>query len=299
MSASSPRLTGIVEDVLRGVGEQNAREHLRDVLHVDQQAHAALLRQMHGLAAGGLAHELHVIGGAPDLVGAGDVGGAHARDRHRVVLDVLLRLKLVEGLVDGVLARAVGRIVFGRRPVAEVALLPAHRDRAGVHHPLHPSQARRLEAVVHPEDVEAHDLVRITLTRSEAVGQVDEPVRLDLEHRPHHVVEPGHVAADQRHLLRHGRKRRHGVRIQIHARHRLAATDEPTHEPGADEPRAADHQYRHGALLSSPARVSQRACPCPNRPAAPRRGRRASLPRCRDTSGSSDHPIARGARPRA
>src|ERR1700730_2051892 len=120
----------IVERVARGIGQQDAREDLRDVLDVDQQAHEALARKMHRLAAGGVAHELHVIRGAPDLVGAGDVGGADARDRHRVVLDVLLRLKLVEDLVHGVLARAVWGIVLGRQPVAEVALLPAHRDRA-------------------------------------------------------------------------------------------------------------------------------------------------------------------------
>src|SRR3989449_9988883 len=95
-----------------------------------------------------------------DLVGPGDVGGAHARDRHAVVLDVLAGLELVEDLVHRVLARAVRRIVLVHQPVTEVALLAAHRDRARVHHTLDAGQARGLEALVHAEDVPAHDPVR-------------------------------------------------------------------------------------------------------------------------------------------
>src|SRR2546422_8640838 len=93
-----------------------------------------------------------------DLVGPGDVGGAHARDRHAVGLDVLARLELVEDLVHRVLARAVRRIVLVHEPVTEVALLATHRDRARVHHALDAGQARGLEANVHPQDVEAQYL---------------------------------------------------------------------------------------------------------------------------------------------
>src|SRR5207245_8899394 len=96
-----------VESVARGVGPQHAGEHLGDVLHVNQETHEPFLGKVHRLAARGLRHDLHVVHRATNLVGTGDVGRTHARDRHAVVLDVLARLELVEELVHRVLARAV------------------------------------------------------------------------------------------------------------------------------------------------------------------------------------------------
>src|SRR2546427_4000588 len=162
----------VVEVVAGRVGQQHTGEDLGDVLDVDQEPHETLARKLHGLAPGGVDHERHVIRRAADFVRAGDVGGAHARDRHRVVLDVLLRLELVEDLVDGVLARAGGRVVLGHLPGAGGALLPPHPDRARGDHALGAAHPRGLEAVVHPQDVPAPDLMRGPLPRPQPRGPI-------------------------------------------------------------------------------------------------------------------------------
>ncbi len=234
----------VVEMVAGRVGQQHPGEDLGDVLDVNQQAHQPLLRKVHRLAAGGVDHDLYVVRRPAHLVRPGDVGGAHACDRHAVVLDVLLRLELVEDLVHRILAGAVGRVVLLYRPVTKVTLLATHRDGTRVYHALHAPQAGGLEAVVHPEDVEAHNLVRVALTRSQAVGEVDEPFGLHLQHGPHHVLELRDVPAEHRRLDRYVAEG-HRARVQVHAHHRFAARDQALDEPGPDEARRADHQYRH------------------------------------------------------
>ena len=200
---------------------------------------------MHRTAARGVDHDLHVVDGAADLVRPGDIGRTHADDRHAVVLDVLPGLELVEDLVHRVLAGAVHRIVLVHQPVAEVTLLTAHRDRARVDDALDAGQARGLEAVVHAEDVEAHDLVRIALAGAETVGEVDEALRLDVEHRAHDVLELRDVAPDHGGADRHaGERGRAGV--QVHADDRFPARDQLPDEPGADESGCADDQDGHG-----------------------------------------------------
>ena len=226
------------------IGQQHAREDLRDVLHMNEQAHLTLLGKMNGLAAGGARDELHVVGRATDLVGARDVGRADARDRHPVVPDVLAGLELVEDLVDRILARAVQRIVLGDQPLTEVTLLAAHRDRARVHDALDAAQAGRFEAVVHSEDVEAEHLVRIPLARPDAVCEVDDPVGLHLEDDAHDVFELRDVTTNDPDLIGEARERRRAG-VEIHADDRLACRDQASDESWTDESRPADDQCRH------------------------------------------------------
>ena len=197
----------------------------------------------------GVRHDLHVVDRAAYLVRSGDVGRAHADDRHAVVLDVLPGLELVEDLVHRVLAGAVDRVVLVHEAITEVALLAADRDGAGVDHTLDAGQAAGLEDVVHPEDVQPHDLVRVALASAEPVGEVDHAFRLHVEDRPHHVLELGDVAADHRGADRHAAERG-AAGIQVHADHRFAAVDQPLDEPGADEAGRTDHEYRHGCYSS-------------------------------------------------
>jgi len=91
----------------------------------------------------------------------------------------------------------VDQNAYVKQPETAGTRMPAHeRWHAKVLKELVTSQPRGLEAVVHPEDVQTHDLVRVPLTRPEPVGEVDEPIRLHLEHGPHHVLELGDVPAD-------------------------------------------------------------------------------------------------------
>src|SRR3989449_304462 len=70
-----------VEMMAGGVGHQHAGEDLRDVLHVNQQAHEPLRWKVKGAAASGLGHDLHVVRRAADLVRPRDVGGPDAPGR--------------------------------------------------------------------------------------------------------------------------------------------------------------------------------------------------------------------------
>jgi hypothetical protein len=146
--------------------------------------------------------------------------------------------------VHRVLARAVRRIVLGDRPLAEVTLRAADGQRARVHDARDTGEARRLEAVVHPEDVEAEHLVGIALAGADAIREVDEPVRLDVEDDPHDVLELRDVATDDRDPAgRLGERRRAG--IEVHADDALAARHQASDEPRTDESRAADDEDRH------------------------------------------------------
>src|SRR5262249_3914895 len=132
-----------------------------------------------------------------------------------------------------------------------------------------PGQARGLEAVIHPENVQAHDLMRVALAGAEAVGEIDDPLRLDVEHGAHHVLELRDVAANDRRADRHAAERRRAG-IQVHADDLLAARHEAPDETRADEAGRADHQYRHGA---TPAWLTaRRSCASRPRTSRTRRG---------------------------
>src|SRR6266581_4513054 len=236
-------VSGFLTAALVGEGDPRVRDEPAHDVRQLTQAHRDAARVVEAVA-GGVDHDLHVVDGAADLVRPGDIGRTHADDRHAVVLDVLPGLELVEDLVHRVLAGAVHRIVLVHQPVAEVTLLTAHRDRARVDDALDAGQARGLEAVVHAEDVEAHDLVRVALAGAETVGEVDEALGLHVEHGPHHVLELRDVPADDGRADRlAGERRRSGV--QVHAHDRFAARDQPLDEPWADEAGRPDHQHRH------------------------------------------------------
>ena len=132
-----------------------------------------------------------------------------------------------------------------------MALLAAHRDRAGVDHALDAGQPAGFEAVVHAEDVEPHDLVGIALAGAEAVGEVDDALGLEFQHGAHDVLELRDVAAHDRRADR-GAVEGDRTRIQVHTHHRLAARDQLADQAGADESRRAEHEHRHGGLPKLP-----------------------------------------------
>jgi hypothetical protein len=161
--------------------------------------------------------------------------------------------------VHRVLAGAVDRVVLGGEPLAEVALLAAHRDGAGVDDTLDAGQPAGLEAVVHAENVQLHDLVGIALAGAEAVGEVDHAFGLDLEDEAHHVLEVRDVAAHHRTadgLAVEG----DGARIEIHAHHRLAACDQLANEAWSDEPGGAEHEHRHVDLSLADGLIVAQTC---------------------------------------
>ena len=101
-----------------------------------------------------------MVDGAADLVGASDIGGTDAGDRHSVLLVVVLGLEFVEDLVHGVLVAAVAEIVLGDRSVAEMFLHAVDGERAGVDHAVDSEELRGLETIVHAQDVELGGDVR-------------------------------------------------------------------------------------------------------------------------------------------
>src|SRR5207244_11354119 len=91
---------------------------------------------------------------AAALVGAGHIGGGDRRDLHSVFLAVILRLPFIEDLVHRVLQMAVLEIVFIDDAVAIEFLLAADRYGARIDDPVAAREPRRLEAIVHAQDVE-------------------------------------------------------------------------------------------------------------------------------------------------
>src|SRR5262245_46312610 len=93
--------------------------------------------------------------------------------------------------------------------------------------------------------------MRIALAGPEAIGEVDDALRLHVEHSAHDVLELRDVAAHDRRADRHIVERR-GAGIEVHADDRLAARDQLSDEPWTDEAGRADNQDggRHGTLPS-------------------------------------------------
>jgi len=87
--------------------------------------------------------------------------------------------------------------------------------------------------------------MRIALTGAEAVGEVDDPLGLHVEHRAHHVLELRDVAAHHRRADRHAGERR-GAGIQVHPNDLLAARHQAPDESRADETGRTEHEHRHG-----------------------------------------------------
>src|SRR5205085_5284008 len=124
--------------------------------------------------------------------------------------------------------------------------LAANRKRAGIDHPVDAGEARRLEAIIHAEDVELEGDPRRVLA-AEPIGEIDDPRRLGVRHCRHDVVELADVAADHAHLLAVIGGIR-GRRVDVHADDFLAALRHQWYEAAADEAGAAEDQDRHGFL---------------------------------------------------
>jgi hypothetical protein len=75
-----------------------------------------------------------------------------------------------------------------------------------------PEQARRLEAIVHADDVDLHGRVRRIV--ADEVGKVDDAFRLGCVHRGHDFVELSDISAYGGHLSAEiGKRVRTGIRI--------------------------------------------------------------------------------------
>ena len=128
--------------------------------------------------------------------------------------------------------------------VAVEFLLAADRQRAGIGDPVAAGEPRRLEAIVHAEDVELERDARRVLA-AEEIGEVDDPFRLGLGHRRHDVVELADIAAHDPHLLAVVGEIG-GLRVDVHADDLLAALGEKRNKAAADKAGAAEDQDRHG-----------------------------------------------------
>ena len=89
---------------------------------------------------------------------------------------------------------AVTEIVLGHDAVAVEMLLAADRQRARKHDPVDPAQARRLEAIVHADDVELGRDMRGVLA-AEKIGEIDDARRFRGDGDRHDIVELRDVAA--------------------------------------------------------------------------------------------------------
>ena len=157
-------------------------------------------------------------------------------------------MEFVEPFVHGVLAGAVHRVVFVGQPVPEVALLPADRDGAGIDHPVDAAQTRRLEAVVHPQQVQLHGEVGAVFAAAQQVSQVDDTVGLGLNDSADDTGEIGNVPEDHSDLVAESGKGS-GAGVDVHANNLFTPFHQSADNPGANESGAADNQNRHYCLL--------------------------------------------------
>ena len=190
-----------------------------------------------------------MVGGSPHFVGPGHVGGPDAGDGHAVDLVELLGLELVEPLVHGILAGAVHRVVLIDHPVAEVGLLSADGDGAGVGHPVHPGDTGRLEAIIHAQDVQLHGEMGRVVAAAQQIGQVHDAVRLGVHDGRNHVLKLHDVAAHDLYLVSEFAEVR-GSRVDVHHEDLLAALDQPGNNPLSDKAGAAQYQGCHISLLT-------------------------------------------------
>ena len=160
-----------------------------------------------------------------------------------VFLAVILRLPFVEDFVHRVLHMAVAEIVLVDDAVAIKMLLAADRERTGIGDASDPAQPRRLEAIVHAEDVELERDPRRIFAAKE-IGEVDHPLGLRRDHRRHDIVELADIAAHDPHLFAKALVIG-GAGVDVHADDFLAALRQQRDETAPDEAGAADHEYRH------------------------------------------------------
>ena len=145
---------------------------------------------------------------------------------------------LVENLGGGVDAGAHAQVVLVEGAVAEEGLTAVNGERAGVGHALDIAHARRLEAVVHAEDIQPHGVVRVLGVRdavrphAEQVGEVEDAVRLALDHGANHVIHERDVAAEELQLVADSGDRGR-VGVDVHAGDLVAALEETSHDARA------------------------------------------------------------------
>jgi len=163
--------SGIVGGVLRPVGKQHPRQRFGHVFDVNDAAHGVGVRKADRLAAGWLAHAVHMIDRAKLLVGTGHIGRTDAGDRDAVCASVIVGLPFVDDLVDGVLRLAASFVGLIDEALAKSGLLATDGDRAGEHRMLNAAPARRLEAVIHSLDIELESIVGSEFANE--VGKVD------------------------------------------------------------------------------------------------------------------------------
>ena len=138
----------------------------------------------------------------------------------------------------------MAKIVLGHHAVAEEFLFAADRQRAGIGNPVAADEARRLEHVVHAENVELEGDLRRVLA-ADPIGEVDDPLGLRRGHRRHDVIELPDIAAHHLHLLAKMAEIG-GLRVDIHADDLFATLRQERNEPSPDEPSATGDEGRHG-----------------------------------------------------
>ncbi len=202
-----------------------------------RQPHDVFLGEVYGLAHCGQDNALHMVGGTPHLIRPGHVGGANPGDGHSVDRIVLVGLELIENLMHGVLANPILGVVLVNQPLAELGLLAAGGQGAGIHHPVHTTDPGRLKTVVHTQHIQLHGEVRGVVPASQQVGQVEDAVRLGGENRFDYVLELGDVAVHDAHLVFQSRERG-GPGVDVHADDILAPLGQTVDCSRSDEPRA-------------------------------------------------------------
>src|SRR3954447_13902416 len=233
---------GIVDGVVRLVLHDHSSEDFGDLVDVDRGTHRVLVGELDGFAARRIGDAENVIDRAYDLVGTGHVGWADRRDLHSVFLAVILRLPFVEDFVHRVLHMAVLEIVFVDDAVAIEFLLAADRYRTGIDEPVAAREPRRLEAIVHAQNVELESNTGRQVA-TDVIGKVDYPVGLYGHHHAHQIVELADVATQHPHFREFTVIC--GLRVDVHANSLFAVLREERGQGPANKPSAADDQCRH------------------------------------------------------
>ena len=118
------------------------------------------------------------------------------------------------------------------------ALRTVDSERAGVDHTANVENPRRLEAVIHAQDVDPHLRMRVALGCPEDIGKVDHSIRLCRDQRLDHIVHHRDIAMRNLNLVSQRIKDRR-ARIDVHAVDLMSMLDQPSHDPWSDESTAA------------------------------------------------------------
>ena len=164
---------------------------------------------------------------------------------------------LVEDLRNPVEARSEARVILHDRALSVQTLLAVHGERTRVDHATDAEDARRLEAVVHTEDVEPNLGVRVVLAGAQSVGQVEHAVGLGQRHHLHHIVHQRDVAAPDLDVVAQAIERRR-VRRDVHAVDFMPALQQAPYHPWTDEAAATQHQYAHAPSFPQHTAVGER-----------------------------------------